>query len=85
MEKIRKYVWIGLCTAFIVWHIVSLIAFGHANDVRFMGTMSSVTYILVFLTAIFHELKVNKNLLYIMLALSILVTAYTAIFTKLIV
>lgn len=82
MNRVRKYVWVALCAAFIVYHISLLVATGNANGIRNAITFSSIAYILMFVTAIFHELKLNKTLLLVMVLLSLLTCAYTVLFTK---
>ncbi len=83
MDKVRKYTWILLCTAIIIYRISLLIAMGSANDLRIIMTVSNIIYILMFTTAILHELKVSKKLLYVMVALCLLTFIYGAFFTKL--
>ena len=83
MEKVRKYTWILLCGFLVAYHAYLLILLGGANDLRTTLTASNIALILVFATALLHELKVSKTLLNVMVALSVIACVYTALFSKL--
>lgn len=82
MDNARKYIWIALCSVLIIWHTYLLISLGNANNLRSGITVFNIFYIVIFLSAIFHELKVAKTLLYAFVISSLLVGIYGVLFTK---
>lgn len=82
MDKVRKYTWILLCAALAVWHAYMLIGTGGAIDLSWTINAWNLALVLVFTTALLHELKANKTVLTVMVGLSLIACIYTAFFAK---
>jgi hypothetical protein len=72
--KIMKYVWIASCGAVAIFLLVLQLGAGGFDT----GGLSVITLsrILLLITAIIYELKLNKVLFYIMLSISMMMLVY---------
>ncbi|HBL32594.1 MAG TPA: hypothetical protein DDZ96_02090 [Porphyromonadaceae bacterium] len=80
-EKLENKIWIIFCALLALFHIGLLIYFGNP-DMRGTITVFNLAYALIFITAIIHEVKLNKILFYVMAVLSLLLLIYGSFFTE---
>jgi hypothetical protein len=74
-DKILKYVWIVSCGLVVLFHLGLQLHSGGLFDI---GGISLVTnaYILLFITALVYELKLNKVLFLTLLSVSLIMLVY---------
>jgi hypothetical protein len=78
-NKTSKYIWIAFCAVIAIGRLVFQISSGgfHVNGFSIIND----AYILIFITAIIHELNLNKVLFYAMLTVSLLALIYGYFFS----
>jgi hypothetical protein len=78
--KIMKYVWIASCGAVAIFLLVLQLYSGGFDT----GGLSVITAsrILLLITAIIYELKLNKVLFYMMLSISLIMLVYGYFFAS---
>jgi hypothetical protein len=80
-NKSGKYIWIAFCAVIVIFRFVFQII-GGGFDTGGLSVINTA-YILIFITAIIHELNLNRAIFYVMLAVSLLTLVYGYFFTSL--
>lgn len=80
-DKIRKYIWVVFCSLIAICFIGIQLYCGNFFDTGSISISMNVL-ILIMVTAIVQELKLNKIIFYIMMVLILLIILYACFWAK---